>query len=296
MPSGERGIANTFRWKQLVVAGDDYAIRGKRIGRIVIGITRRVEIVNAAVFFSEAAVPVEAQPGSQAEIGAKLKLVLEISAGLTGTHVTVRIALKELGSREIVIDGHQALEELAEVRGRDDSLIRSLVTCVELGVGVASAESDGVLALRPDGVGGRHDPILKYPGKRRLGSCTLPDVEKVVGHGGFPSENVHDADSGEIGRTEGVDVQLLRSERLSDGAVNFFAKNAENLDDAQIGPQGLRIGEGSHLTASIKVLGESGKVRVGVRSESGIKLIIVFGREGVFGTLVPVKIRHHLVG
>ena len=58
----------------------------------------------------------------------------------------------------------------------------------------------------------------------------------------------------------------------------------------------LRIGERSHLTAGIEMLCEPGNVGIGVRRGGGVVLIVVFGRKGILGALVPVEIRHRLVG
>ena len=88
----------------------------------------------------------------------------------------------------------------------------------------------------------------------------------------------------------------MRRERLSDRAVDLLAKNAEDFHDAQIRPQGLRVGERGNLTAGVKMLRETGDIRVGVRSGSGVELIIVFGGERVLDALVPVEIRDRLVG
>ena len=205
MPASEGGIANAFGGKQLVVARDDDAVGCERIGRVVIGIARGIEIVNAAVFFGKAPVPVPTESRSQAEIGAELKFVLEISARLPGAKVAIGVALQEFGGGEIVVRGHEALQELPEVRGRNNALVRSFVARVELSVGIAAAEGEGVLAVRPDSIGGRHDAILKHPGEGCLRGGTLADVDKVVRNGRFPGKNIHDADSGEIGRTKGID-------------------------------------------------------------------------------------------
>ncbi len=52
----------------------------------------------------------------------------------------------------------------------------SLIVGVELRISKAAAERDGVLAHRPDGVGGRIEAVLENSGKRSLGGRSGPDI------------------------------------------------------------------------------------------------------------------------
>ncbi len=108
----------------------------------VIGVQRRVKIVNAAVFFRKAAIPIETQSRRQTQVGAELELVLHVRARLPGAVVAVGIALQELGGGEIVVGSHQALNKLRKIGRSDDALIGSSVARVELGEGIATAERD----------------------------------------------------------------------------------------------------------------------------------------------------------
>ena len=57
----------------------------------------------------------------------------------------------------------------------------------------------------------------------------------------------------------------------------------------------LNVGERNHLAAGSQSLREARNHRVGVRSNGGIVLKIVFHRNNIGGSPVPVKVRHQLV-
>jgi hypothetical protein len=113
-----------------------------------------------------------------------------------------------------------------------------------------------VLALDPNGVGGRHDAILEDPGESSLRGRALADDQRLLvgdgaGIGGIAgwsdtgvrravyAEGIDDADAWEKRRAEGIDgggsgltSERLRRERLTDGAVNLLAKDAKDFGDA----------------------------------------------------------------
>src|SRR5208282_2968259 len=115
----------------------------------------------------------------QAEVGPKLKFVLYIRPGLTSTVVAVGVALKKLGGGEVIVGGNESLNKLREIRRRNNPLVRPLIAGIELGVGIAAAECNSVLAMIPDGICGRHNAVLKHSGKSALGSGALTDGQKL---------------------------------------------------------------------------------------------------------------------
>ena len=60
MPAGESGIADAFARELFVIAGDEKAGVDDGVGGVVVVVLRGIEIVEAAVFFGETAVVVEA--------------------------------------------------------------------------------------------------------------------------------------------------------------------------------------------------------------------------------------------
>ena len=164
--------------------------------------------------------------------------------------------MQELGGGEVVVGVDDSLNKLGKVGGGNNALVGSLVAGVELGVGIAAAEGEGVHAVNPDGVRRRHDAILKDSGKSSLRGRALTDDQRLlVGYGARigcvtggadasicrarDSERIHDADAGEERRAECIDRRCpgltgerLRRERLSDSAVNLLPKNAEHFGNA----------------------------------------------------------------
>ena len=302
-----------------VVARDDEAGVDDGVGGVVVVVFGGIEIVQAAIFFGEAAVIVEAKTGSEAEVGQDLVFVLEIEAGFLGTIVAIGVALEESGSDEAIgaIGDYQALQELGEIGKADRALVGSFVAGVELGVCEAAAERDGVLAVGPDGVGGRHEAILENAGEGALRSGAFADVGGGVENiifvvvSGRIAVVVDDGDPGEVGRTERVDsgvskrsagealnvrAKLLRSERLVDGAIDFFANETEDFDDAEIRFEELRVGDARDLAAGIEMLRESGRTGVRIGSDAGIVLIVILEGESVFGIDDPVEVGDGLMG
>ncbi len=148
----------------------DQAVGDDGVGAGVVVVERRLEIVEAAVFFGEAAVIVETKTCGDAEVGAELIFVLNVGAGFFGAVVAIGVALHEGAGDEAVraVGGFESLHELRKVGEGDDAFVGALIARVELGVGEAAAEGDGVAADGPDGVGGRHEAILKNAGERAL--------------------------------------------------------------------------------------------------------------------------------
>ena len=58
----------------------------------IVVVIRRIEIEEVAVFLGQAAVPVEAQPSSDIQIGSELEFILDIFAGFVGAPVAVGVA------------------------------------------------------------------------------------------------------------------------------------------------------------------------------------------------------------
>jgi hypothetical protein len=95
-------------------------------------------------FFRKAAVPIKAQTSGQAEVGAKLKFVLNIGPSLTSAVIAVCISLKKFCSRVVVVGGDKALHELGKIRRPNDALVGSCIAGIKLSVGIAAAKCDGV--------------------------------------------------------------------------------------------------------------------------------------------------------
>ncbi len=93
MPAGESGIADAFGGEKFVVAGNDQAVGVDGVGGFVVAIERRLEVVEATIFFGEAAVIIEAQPAGERQIGANLEFVLHEESGFLGTVVAIGVAL-----------------------------------------------------------------------------------------------------------------------------------------------------------------------------------------------------------
>jgi hypothetical protein len=85
---------------------------------------------------------------------------------------------------------------------------------------------------------------------------------------------VDDGNAGEEGRAESVDggvgggcagkllnvgSKLLRREGLRDGAVDLFADEAEDFDDAEIRFDDLRVGDAGYLASGVEMLSEAGR-------------------------------------
>src|ERR1700675_133402 len=186
----------------MIVARDNESVRSDLVDRRVIAITRRIKIEEFSVLFSQPSVIIEAQAGADAEIGPDLKLVLHIGAIFFLAIVTVGIALVELRGHGSIrrIGDRGAREEAGEVGEADDPRIRSLIARVELGVGKASGERAGMLAIDPNGVDGRHPAVLKNSGESTLRSCrrsdTQPGIENEVWIvRGAVSQIIHNRDS-----------------------------------------------------------------------------------------------------
>ena len=117
------------------------------IGSLVVGIKRRIEVVDAAIFFRQSAVPVVPHPSCQTEIRQNLELVLNISASLVRAVVPVGIAQHERCCGEIVIlKRNISLQETGKVGRGDHAFARPVIADVELRVSVAAAKGNGVLA------------------------------------------------------------------------------------------------------------------------------------------------------
>src|SRR5260221_9902963 len=88
LPAGQSGAADA------ALIGHDEAGGGDVTGVVVESVLRGVEIIDASVFFGEAAVPVIAYTEGDAEVGAQLVFVLEIETSLSGAKITVGVALQ----------------------------------------------------------------------------------------------------------------------------------------------------------------------------------------------------------
>src|SRR5208337_2798189 len=141
-----------------------------------------LEVVYAAVLLRETAVPVVAQPQSHIEVGAQLVFVLNVQPGLPSAIVAVRVSLKVRRGHEAVgsVGSDFAQQELREIHDADIAGACSPVARVQLRVGIAATEGDGVFTLCPDCGGRRHEPVLEYAGKGALRSRALPDGESSI--------------------------------------------------------------------------------------------------------------------
>ncbi len=208
------------------------------------------------------------------------------------------------------------MQELGEVGEGDGAFIGAVVAGVELGIGKAAAEGEGVAAESPDCVGAGHEAILEDAGEGALGVGAAADVDAGIGNfvdvpGSFVAVIIDDGDAGEIIGAEGVErglgsgqagdllgegAELLRRERLSHGAVDLFTDEAKDFDDAEIGAQKLGVGDRGDLAACVEVLGEATESGVGVGRGGGIVLVVILEGEGVFGIDDPIEIGDGLIG
>src|SRR6266853_3571551 len=110
---------------------------------------------------------VEAQAEADAEIRAELELVLKVQAAFVRPIVTVGVPLQEVSVDEAVRRvGHgTAREETQEIVETDRARVRSSIAGIELRVRETAAESNGVFAVVPNGVGGRHPTVLENTGE-----------------------------------------------------------------------------------------------------------------------------------
>src|SRR5258708_23152175 len=92
-----------------------------------------------------------------------------------------------------------------------------------------------------------------------------------------------------------VGAELLWREGLRNGAIDFFAKEAENFRDAQVWRKRLCIRDRGHLAAGIQMLCESERTGISVRGDAGAVLLIVFTGKCVLAINDPIKIRARLV-
>ena len=70
----------------------------------------------------------------------------------------------------------------------------------------------------------------------------------------------------------------------------------EDFDDAQMGCQGLRIGDGRHLAAGVQMLRKSRDARIGKRSGGGIVLVVIFQRQDILRARGPIEVGDGLIG
>ena len=136
----------------------------------------------------------------------------------------------------------------------------------------------------------------------RIG-CVTGGPDAAVIRGVTDAERIHDADAWKERRAKSVDRRCagltgkrLWREGLSYGAVNLLAKNSEHFRNAQVRPEGLRIGQRRDLAAGIETLRKARNAGVSVGCDARIMLIIVFCRYGVLGASVPIEIGDGLIG
>src|ERR1700735_3171901 len=125
---------------------------------------------------------VEPQAEDKAEIGTKLKLMLRVQAGGGASIVTHGVSLQIGGgdvSGRAVGDGH-ALQEVREIKEADHAFSGPVIADIQLGVFEIAAESEGVLALVPGGVGRGHEAVLKDARPCALGVAALAEVHTCV--------------------------------------------------------------------------------------------------------------------
>src|SRR5271166_329240 len=154
LASGKGSVADTLRPVRVIARNDEAGTRN-HIGNSGVAVLGRLEIVNTSVFLRQAAVPVVAQPGRDAESGKDLVLILNIEPGLVGTIVAVGITLKKGSSNKAIrrIRGHPVHGVCRKVGRGHVALTSAQIADVELRIGIVAAKRDGVIALRPDGTG-----------------------------------------------------------------------------------------------------------------------------------------------
>src|ERR1700756_924624 len=101
LASGKGCVADTVR-AVLVITRNDEAGIGDHVGARVVFVRGGIEVENTPVFLRQAAVPVVAQPGRNAEGRENLILVLNVESGLVGSVVPVGVALKKRCRNEAV--------------------------------------------------------------------------------------------------------------------------------------------------------------------------------------------------
>src|SRR5208282_2450091 len=169
---------------QFVVAGNDEAVRLDVVRHRVVIIERGLEVVEFAVRFGEAAVVIVPQAKSEAEVGTNLEFVLNVLAGFVGAIVPVGVSLqKASGNKAVYIVGDRHTpQEIGEIVESDHTFVGSVVPRVELSVGKAAAEGQGMPALGPNGVGRGHEAVLEDSRESTLGHSSLPDAQGSAVH------------------------------------------------------------------------------------------------------------------
>src|SRR5260370_39789494 len=88
LPAGQGGIADALGGEQFVIPRNDGPAVHDRVCPRVIFVQGRFQIVHTSIFLAEAAIVIQAKTYSYAEVGAKLKLVLNARSNILGARVT----------------------------------------------------------------------------------------------------------------------------------------------------------------------------------------------------------------
>ena len=116
-----------------IISGDDQAVRNNCVRRWIVGVFRRIEIEEVAIFLRQAAVPIPTQTRGDGQIGPHLKLILDVFAGLVGAQVAIGVSNQQGGDVVIIIRREIAHHKAGEIRRRDRAQLISssrVLSCV----------------------------------------------------------------------------------------------------------------------------------------------------------------------
>src|SRR4029077_4411341 len=116
------------------------------------------------------------------QVRSNLELVLHEPARLVRAEVTIGIALQECRRDKSVcrIGDGLSSQEVGKINKANHPSIRTLITGIHLRVGVAAAESEGVLPMRPDRAHRRNPPVLENTGESALRSRRGTDIHARI--------------------------------------------------------------------------------------------------------------------
>ena len=142
-----------------------------------------------------------------------MEFVLNVRAPFIGAKIAVRIALQDVGGRIFIrrIGCDKALQELRKIHGANHASAGSLVTRVELGVGIRATKRNRVFTVAPGGAGRGHEAILENPSVGALRLPSLPDRQgRRVHIVCIRPQHVHDGHARKEIGAESVDGGLGR--------------------------------------------------------------------------------------
>ena len=221
-------------------------------GGAAVGIGAGSKLKMSPYFLSQAAIPVVAYAGGDAQVGRHLKLVLDKQPGLLGAIIAARIALQKRRCGKVLrgVRRHPVIGERDKVGRSHHARAGALVAHIQLRIGPASAKAECVPSLGPDGRCRGHDAVLEDAGVGGLICGAGADgkrwrreaIERSGGAVVRVADGVVDGEAGKVVAEAGSSCpRRLRAKRLIVGGVSLFAQNADRLRDAEGGADGLHV-------------------------------------------------------